>query len=308
MTTAGHRALRDAFGAFMTGVTVVTTSEAEGIPRGFTANSFTSVSLDPPLLLVCIARASRSLETFTRAEGFAVNVLADEQRDVSTTFARPGEDRFAGLGWRPGGCGAPILDGVAAWFDCRRHEVVDAGDHVILIGRVIDFGASERSGLGYARGGYFTQALSDRAIAAAASAPKVLVGAIVHGPRGVLLVRDQDGWTIPRVELSGRRGSVSALEQLIGKLGLIASLGFVFAVYEEDGVQHIVYRCEVEDETPLKGRYHGLRTLAPDAVADPAVRSMLARYADEADGGQFGIYFGDASRGEVRRLAREDRA
>lgn len=302
------RALRDAFGAFMTGVTVVTTTDASGAPRGFTANSFTSVSLDPPLLLVCIAKASRSLETFTGAEGFAVNILADDQRDISTTFARPGEDRFAGIGWRRGGCGAPILEHVAAWFDCRRHDAVDAGDHVILIGRVAEFGVSERGTLGYARGGYFTQQLADRAIAAAAAAPKVLVGAIIHGPRGVLLVRDGEGWTIPRIELSGRRGSVPALSQLVGQTGLIASLGFVFAVYEEDGVQHIVYHCEVDDEAPLKGRFHDLGALGLESIADPAVRSMLARYAREAEVGQFGIYFGDASRGEVRRLAREDHA
>ena len=296
MNAVDQRALRDAFGAFMTGVTVVTTSDATGTPRGFTANSFTSVSLDPPLLLVCIARASRSLETFTCSEGFAVNVLADDQRDVSTIFSRPGEDRSAGLGWRPSGSGAPILDGVVAWFDCSRHKVVDAGDHVILIGR--DYAASDRGALGHARGGYFTQTLADHAIAAA-TAPKVLVGAIVHGPRGVLLVRDGDGWTIPRAELSGRGGSVPALGQLVGNLGLIASLRFIFAVYEENGVQHIVYRCEVEDRTPLKGRFHDLRMLAPDGVRDPAVRSMLARYADEAEGGEFGIYFGDASRGEA---------
>lgn len=301
------RALRDAFGTFMTGVTVVTTRDTADAPRGFTANSFTSVSLDPPLLLVCIAKASRSLETFTRADGFAVNVLADDQREISLTFARPGEDRFAGLGWRPGRTGAPILDGVAAWFDCRRHQVVDAGDHVILIGRVEDFAAADRGALGYARGGYFTQRLADRAIAAAATA-KVLVGAIVHGPRGVLLVREGEGWTIPRIELTGRRGSVPALSQLVGDLGLIALLGFVYAVYEEDGVQHIVYRCEVDAETALKGRFHDLGTLQPETIADPAVRSMLARYGEESQAGEFGIYFGDASRGEVRRLAREDRS
>lgn len=135
----------------------------------------------------------------------------------------------------------------------------------------------------------------------------MLVGAIVHGPRGVLLVREDNGWTIPRIDLTGQRGSVPALSQLLGHLGLIGSLGFVFAVYEQDGVQHIVYRCEVDDETPLKGRFHDPAAFGPDQIPDRSVRSMLARYIDEAQAGQFGVYSGDASRGEVRRLAREER-
>ena len=298
------RALRDALGTFMTGVTVVTTRDAAGAPRGFTANSFTSVSLDPPLLLVCIAKASRSLETFTCAEGFAVNVLSDDQRDISTTFARPGGDRFAGLGWRAGASGAPILDGVAAWFDCSRHDVVDAGDHAILIGRIEEFASSERGALGFARGGYFTPRLADRAVAAA-HAPRVLVGAIIEGPRGVLLQSDGDGWTIPQTELTGGRGSVSALGELVGELGLLASFGFIFAVYEDGGTQHIVYRCSVGEAAPNRGRFHDLQSLNLETVTNPAVRSMLGRYAAEARLGAFGIYFGDASRGAVRRLVEE---
>lgn len=91
------RALRDAFGAFATGVTVVTASDAAGKPIGFTANSFTSVSLDPPLLLVCLAKSSRNYESMTSAGRFAINVLSETQKDVSNTFARPVEDRFAAV-------------------------------------------------------------------------------------------------------------------------------------------------------------------------------------------------------------------
>lgn len=299
-----QRALRDAFGSFMTGVTVVTTLDEQERPRGFTANSFTSVSLDPPLLLVCIARSSGSLDSFTAGPGFAVNVLAEDQREVSNTFARPGEDRFAGIGWQAGPAGNPVLDGVTAWFDCTLDRVVEAGDHAILIGRVEGFAASERAGLGYARGGYFTQAMADRAVAAA-HAPRVVVSAIVHGPRGILLERAGAGWTLPSAEMTGKQGSLTALGQLVGRLGLIASFGFIFAVYEDAGIQHIVYRCEVGDDTPLRGQFRALDAIGPETVHDPAVRSMLARFAEEARGGQFGIYFGDASRGAVRRLAEE---
>ncbi|QUS37196.1 hypothetical protein GR316_12530 (plasmid) [Falsirhodobacter algicola] len=154
MSVHDPRALRDAFGCFMTGVTVVTAEDPSGAPVGFTANSFASVSLDPPLLLVSIARGSRNLAAFRAAEGFAVNILAEDQKDISSVFARPVEDRFAGLDWRRGPVGAPVIAGVSAWFDCHMHERVEAGDHVILIGRIGGFDATPAPGLGYYRGGY----------------------------------------------------------------------------------------------------------------------------------------------------------
>lgn len=148
-------ALRAAFGAFLTGVTVVTTKTEAGEPVGFTANSFTSVSLDPPLLLICIAKASQNLDNFLSAPGYAVNILAEGQEALSRRFAGPVADRFAGVGWRDGPAGAPVLDGVCGWFDCEMHDQVEAGDHVILIGRVEGYDHSADRALGYARGGYF---------------------------------------------------------------------------------------------------------------------------------------------------------
>ena len=100
--TVDPRALRDAFGAFPTGVTVVTACDGDGNPIGFTANSFTSVSLNPPLLLVCLAKTSRNFATMTGTPHFAINVLSETQKDVSNTFARPVEDRFAAVEWAKG--------------------------------------------------------------------------------------------------------------------------------------------------------------------------------------------------------------
>ncbi|QIE57355.1 flavin reductase family protein [Pikeienuella piscinae] len=150
------RALRDAFGAFMTGVTIVTTIDAAGAPVGLTANAFTSVSLDPPLVLVCISRRSLSLSAFQRSGGFAVNILADDQQSLSDRFARRTEDRFSGVEWRPGPVGGPVLAGVCGWFDCRLHDQLAAGDHMILIGRVSGFDHNSQRPLGYSRGDYFS--------------------------------------------------------------------------------------------------------------------------------------------------------
>ena len=131
------RILRDALGCFATGVTVVTTLDANGQPIGLTANSFTSVSLDPPLILFSLARKSANLETFDSVGKFAVNVLHIGQQPVGWKFAMPGEDRFAGLDWalRNDG-GSPILADSLASFDCTTHAVHDGGDHLIFIGHV----------------------------------------------------------------------------------------------------------------------------------------------------------------------------
>ena len=130
------RTLRDALGCFATGVTVMTAKDAASQPVGLTANSFTSVSLDPPLLLTCIAKSSASSEVFQMAEHFAVNVLHIGQQPTSIRFSRRNEDRFGATPWEPGLHGTPVLTGSLATFECSRHAVHDGGDHIILIGQV----------------------------------------------------------------------------------------------------------------------------------------------------------------------------
>lgn len=131
------RTLRDAMGCFATGITVVTSQSADGTPIGLTANSFTSVSLDPPLLLVCIAKNAGTAPFLRDAEHFAVNVLQTSQQPASNRFAGTNEDRFAATAWTPGETGMPLLDGSLGSFECRSHAVHDGGDHFILIGEVL---------------------------------------------------------------------------------------------------------------------------------------------------------------------------
>lgn len=130
------RTLRDAMGCFATGVTIITAHAADGKPIGLTANSFTSVSLDPPLLLVCIANNAGSADTLRSAEHFAVNVLQIGQQPVSNLFAGKSEDRFAGTRWEVGEYGAPILPSSLGIFECKRHTLHEAGDHFLLVGQV----------------------------------------------------------------------------------------------------------------------------------------------------------------------------
>jgi len=129
--------LRDALGSFATGVTVVTCLDSEGRPFGLTVNSFTSVSLDPPLLLVCIARQARCRAALVEAGHFAVNVLQTGQQPASIRFSTRDEDRFGATPWSTGESGAPILKDSLAIFECERSAVHDGGDHEILVGRVL---------------------------------------------------------------------------------------------------------------------------------------------------------------------------
>ena len=149
-------ALRHALGCFVTGVTVVTTRGAGGVPYGFTANSFTSVSLDPPLVLVCVGHEVEGLEAFRTCAGFAVNMLSDSQRAISETFASERPDRFAGARWRGGTYGSPLFDGCVAFLECESWQRIAAGDHMILIGRVIAFAHSAGRPLAYWRGSYLS--------------------------------------------------------------------------------------------------------------------------------------------------------
>lgn len=137
LTDARH--FRDVLGRFCTGVTVVTSMSGDE-PVGMTCQSFSSVSLTPPLVLFCPAKTSRAWPLMQRAGHFCVNLLAEGQDELSNTMASKGADKFAGVGWSPSKTGAPLIDGVLGWVDCTIHAVHEAGDHYVVIGKVQDLG------------------------------------------------------------------------------------------------------------------------------------------------------------------------
>ena len=184
------RDLRRAFGNFATGVTIVTTLDVAGEPQGFTANSFASVSMDPPLLLVNIATAAFGCPIFTGASGFAVNILSHRQRELSNSFASAGSDKFSGVEWRAQSTGAPILDGVVAWFDCASFQQVEAGDHIILIGEVRAYDYTTDAPLGFCRGAYVSFGLTPQMLQLVSSPGSLKVGAIIESEGKILLERN----------------------------------------------------------------------------------------------------------------------
>lgn len=146
-------AYRTVMGHFLTGVTVISALDGD-TPVGIAASSFTSLSLDPPLVLFCAGSSSSTWPRIRRTGHFCVNVLASDQEQVSRQFASRLPDKFEGVGWHRGRTGSPRLSGVLAWIDCRIEAEHEAGDHVIVVGRVLELGHSDGEPLAYYRGGY----------------------------------------------------------------------------------------------------------------------------------------------------------
>ncbi|MDQ8951472.1 flavin reductase family protein [Acinetobacter rudis] len=145
---------RRALGNFATGVTIITAQNAQGEKVGVTANSFNSVSLDPPLILWSIDKKSSSFSVFEEATHFAVNILSGSQIDLSNKFSRRNVDKFEGTSYQLGAGQAPLLDHCSAVFECERHQIIEGGDHWIMIGKVVNFHDEGRSPLVYHQGAY----------------------------------------------------------------------------------------------------------------------------------------------------------
>ncbi|TCP24951.1 flavin reductase (DIM6/NTAB) family NADH-FMN oxidoreductase RutF [Scopulibacillus darangshiensis] len=156
MTKVDGHALRNACGKFLTGVTVVTAQGKDGNQVGFTANSFSSVSLEPPMVLICVGKNITSYDQILSADGFAVHVLSVDQKDLSTHFAKKGGDKFKDLVKATGLYAAPILSDCSAVFECRTANQIDAGDHTILLGEVEQLTSQEpaKEPLGFFQGKY----------------------------------------------------------------------------------------------------------------------------------------------------------
>lgn len=145
---------RQLLGRFATGVTIITVQGEGGGPQGMTASSLASVSLHPPLVSVCIDHAAELHDVIAAAPVFVVNILESAQEELSRRFADKHEDRFAGIGYRAGPDGQIFLDGALAHIECERFAVYPAGDHTIIVGRVIGGDARDGHPLLYYRGGY----------------------------------------------------------------------------------------------------------------------------------------------------------
>ena len=299
------RDLRRAFGNFATGVTIVTTVDADDVPAGFTANSFTSVSIDPPLLLVSIAKSAYGCDIFTTARGFAVNILAQDQRELSNRFARAGADKFADQVWRAGLSGSPVIDNVVAWFDCEHHEQVDAGDHIILIGRVLQYSYNTHAPLGFCRGAYVSFGLTPPMLQMVASPGRLRVGAIIESDGKILLERNPDsGQLLPPA--ADNVGDAGIADSLLGKLagaGIEVDLPFIYAAYHENSQRFVYYLGEmlsIKDAIETNRlHFYDFDHITWEEINDTATITMLERFIREKRLGNYSVYIGDQQSGEI---------
>jgi flavin reductase (DIM6/NTAB) family NADH-FMN oxidoreductase RutF len=148
--------LRRCLGSFVTGVTVITALDAQGQPEGITANSFSSLSLEPPLIVWSLRLSSRSFDTYQNAAHFAVNILAQDQVHLSNRFAASGIKRFDGVAYAAGLAGVPLLSGCVATLECKLQATHPGGDHVLFVGRVERIHTNSHPPLAYGNGGYLS--------------------------------------------------------------------------------------------------------------------------------------------------------
>lgn len=303
MTEIDTRSLRDAFGNFMTGVTVVTTRDTSGNPVGFTANSFTSVSLDPPLLLVCPGKFLSSHDTFAGCSHFAVNVLADGQQGVSNTFASFKGDRFGRVAHRDGANGLPLIDGALAQFSCETHQALPAGDHTVLIGRVTDFTHIGGNGLGYVNGSYFSLGLERQMDAQVPT----ICGAIVAANGKVLLERYEGAFRPVQIAGAEPGGQRNRLAQGLSDRGIQAQIEQVYSSFNdaETNLHYTFFLASCVQNIPVENaEWVDIGDLADLTYASNSLHHMMTRYALEAREGVFGLYLGDAERGEIHSFGK----
>lgn len=296
--------LRKALGLFPTGVTVVTTIQEDGTPRGFTANSFTSVSLDPPLLLICISKSAASLPVFRDGTGFVVNFLEESQQDISGLFASQRPDKFEVADWRSSDKGKPVIDDALAWFDCALENSVEAGDHDILIGRITDFGHKSGLPLGFLGGAYFSLGLQQSLLSPTKDGEGLVLGAILENDGDVLMCQDPktNRVTVPRLGDAATTPSVSKFIDVLAAQGVSASVDFLYAVFEDTRTQTqaVYYRGQAERPAPKGMTFVTLDTFDWDLMSEGPTKIMLQRFANEHKQGTFAVYSGDDSTGIVQ--------
>ena len=304
MISEQARKFRHALGAFPTGVTVVTTIDSDGQPIGFTANSFSSVSLDPRLVLICIDKASFNIEAFTESAHFAVNILSEKQQQISTTFASPVDDRFADVNWTSKTTGCPIITDTVAWFDCVKDNCVDAGDHYILLGKVVEFDSTIITPLVFLRGNYVNLALEQQMLRAMEDgSTKVLVGALIECHNKIFLTEQEGGYL--DFPTAGSLGSANDGSSLLGKLqsiGIDVPEHYLFSVFEntDDKTSLIYYRAQIDSENNATGgQFYAFDAVPFERIRGEWNRTMLKRYIAERALNAFGIYVGKETEGWV---------
>ena len=297
---------RKTLGKFVTGVTIITTCEKDGTPRGFTANSFTSVSLEPPLILICIGDFNEGLELFKNSEYFAVNILKESQVDISNLFAKPLKNKFEEIEWSNSKFGVPIIKGALAWLECKNFDQKRSGDHLILIGNVKNFHNEGGYPLAYYNGNYISFNNETSLVNAMEKDSKTIIGAIIEKNNSILFFDDSKN-NILKLPVIGENGEPSNTTKLVNKysnIGLKMRLDFVYSVYEDKRLDAvcIYYRSKGYETIPKGYKYVKFNDINWEKIKDKALVIMLKRYIEEANQGDFAVYMGNETTGLTQTL------
>ncbi|MEU0950075.1 flavin reductase family protein [Streptomyces canus] len=307
-TEHDRRALRDVLGTFLTGVTVLTTTDSDGSWRGMTANSFTSVSLDPPYVLVCVDKRAASYEAFTRSRAYAVNILGRDQQEVASVFASKRPDKFSTVEVFTARTGSAILKATIAWLDCTLVQVHEVGDHAVLIGEVVRFGRTGGQPLGYHQG-HFVSFAPD-AVPAGVTDSEIRVAWIVEDAQGRVAVQVGPGG---RVTLPHRAMRPAQLEEgALSRAGSAAvgaplTVDFLYSLYTDEATGHLAmtYRGHLEpgpEHHAQRIEFVPLNTALWERMRDEVELTVVQRFRDERETQRFGIYSGTASSGRIATI------
>ena len=302
-------ALRNVFGQFLTGVTIITTVDADGNNRGFTANSFASVSLDPPMILVCLGKQAHSLDAFVNSNGFGVNILSAEQESISSLFASKQANKFDHAKHTTKITGAPIIGDSLAWIDCVVANNIDAGDHIILVGRVKALGSNTGRPLGFWRGSYVRFGLEeDNAELMDPGTHKVIASCVLQWNRSVLLQKahpDRDLWGLIEVPLQKNAGGHrQQMAEYLKKRNINANVEFLYAVFDtsSNDESRITYRGHFDNIDNIENdnfKFFSLDNMEWEKIHLPEIRDLLQRYREESAVDNYGVYADTASGGGV---------
>ncbi|UWP87438.1 flavin reductase [Dactylosporangium fulvum] len=302
---------RRTMGRFPTGVTVVTTRDATGRPWGMTANSFTSVSLAPPLISLCIDRKAGSFSAFSQCSTFGVSVLGENQQDLAVRFATPLDDKFGGVAKVEERPGAILLSGAAAAFVCTVHTRVDLGDHVMLIGAVEECSLGRSAPLGYCDGSFFSLSGGETPLEDDRPGRQILVGWLVEHEAKILLSRDTatGEWRLPVGPLQGGSTMSDALRSTSHVLmGQVIEPEFLYSAIDISESE----TCHVYRARPgvLPRQTADLRLFAEEdmpwrELSHSSMESILRRYFEERVSDRFGIYLNLGAAGRIAQIEHE---
>lgn len=301
---------RRTLGKFMTGVTIVATRDGAGKRWGMTANSFSSVSLDPPLVSICIADRSPSFSAFSESEAFGVSILSSSQQDVAMRFAKPFDDKFDGLPFDESLTAAPVLNNAVATLACRTVQRVVAGDHVILIGEVIECAFRDDSLLGYSEGRFVhLDSRADEGARVPKEGRGVDIGWLIEHDDQLLFRRDPASgrWSVPMGPLgAGTTLSDSMRHSSIATLGVPVEPQFLYSTVDvSDDRTCYVYRA-VSESVPNGEQWKlfpGSEIPWNEFLHEKMI-PMVKRYLEEREGDNYGIYL-NLGTGRIARLEQE---